>query len=145
MVAQLSYNTDLRADITTHVGGNPKARVHSVEWRKIQAGDPVEINPSVGFGYKVAPPASQAPPKWSRSLPPAARRSGLCSSDLFTSDFIMQVFTQLSSASSECRAGSCRDIPAAQPVLRAETFPWTVQIAYTPAPGFQLNHLAKCD
>ncbi len=56
MVAQLSYNTDLRADITTHVGGNPKARVHSVEWRKIQAGDPVEINPSVGFGYKVATP-----------------------------------------------------------------------------------------
>lgn len=53
MAAQLSYNTNLRAEINTHVGPDPKARVHSVEWKKIQSGDPVEINPSVGFGYKV--------------------------------------------------------------------------------------------
>ncbi len=35
MAEQLSYNTNLRADISTHVGSKPKARVHSVEWKKI--------------------------------------------------------------------------------------------------------------
>ncbi len=51
----LAYNTDLRAEITTVVGDNPKALVHSREWVKVLNGDPVEINPSVGFGYKVQP------------------------------------------------------------------------------------------
>lgn len=49
----LAYNTNLRSDIKTHAGDKPKARVHSREWEKIMNGDPVEINPSVGFGYKV--------------------------------------------------------------------------------------------
>jgi hypothetical protein len=49
----LAYNTNLRADITTEVGEKPKARVHSKEWFKIMNGDPVEINPSVGHGYKI--------------------------------------------------------------------------------------------
>ena len=54
MAEPLAYNTNLRADISTHVGDKPKARVHSREWQKIQDGDPVEINPSVGFGYKAS-------------------------------------------------------------------------------------------
>lgn len=53
MAEPLAYNTNLRADIQTHTGENPKARVHSSEWVKILNGDPVEINPSVGYGYKV--------------------------------------------------------------------------------------------
>lgn len=47
------YNTDLRAEIQTEVNDAPKARVHSVEWRKVMEGDPVEINPSLGHGFKV--------------------------------------------------------------------------------------------
>ena len=53
MAEPLAYNTNLRADIKSSVGEDPKARVHSREWVKIMNGDPVEINPSVGFGYKV--------------------------------------------------------------------------------------------
>lgn len=49
----LSYNTNLRAEIETDVNENPRARVHSVEWRKIMEGEPVEINPSIGHGYKI--------------------------------------------------------------------------------------------
>ena len=47
------YNTNLRGDIVSEVNERPKARVHSVEWRKVMAGDPVEINPSIGHGFKV--------------------------------------------------------------------------------------------
>jgi hypothetical protein len=57
MADPLAYNTNLRADIKSSVGDDPKARVHSREWVKIMNGDPVEINPSVGFGYKVQTPA----------------------------------------------------------------------------------------
>lgn len=53
----LAYNTNLRAEIKSEVNEKPKARVHSKEWQKIQNGDPVEINPSVGYGYKVLPSA----------------------------------------------------------------------------------------
>ncbi len=49
----LSYNTNLRAEIETDVNEAPRARVHSVEWRKIMDGEPVEINPSIGHGYKI--------------------------------------------------------------------------------------------
>ena len=49
----LAYNTNLRAPITTEVNSKPKARVHSREWQKIMNAEPVEINPSVGYGYKV--------------------------------------------------------------------------------------------
>lgn len=49
----LSYNTSLRAEIETDVNEAPRARVHSVEWRKIMEGEPVEINPSIGHGYKI--------------------------------------------------------------------------------------------
>ena len=52
-VPELSYNTDLRAPIEAEVNDKPKARVHAREWQKIMAGDPVEINPSVGYGYKI--------------------------------------------------------------------------------------------
>eukprot|EP00887_Chlorella_sp_A99_P003648 scaffold7.g3648.t1 len=44
---------NLRAPIQTKVAEAPTVRVHSVEWRKVQAGEPVEINPSVGHGYKI--------------------------------------------------------------------------------------------
>lgn len=50
---ELKYNTSLTAPISTAVNDCPHARVHSREWRKIQNGDPVEINPSVGYGYKI--------------------------------------------------------------------------------------------
>lgn len=49
----LAYNTNLRAPIEECIGETPKARVHRVEWRKVMDGDPVEINPSVGQGYRV--------------------------------------------------------------------------------------------
>ncbi|KAI3434679.1 hypothetical protein D9Q98_002743 [Chlorella vulgaris] len=45
--------SNLRAPIVTKVADKPTVRVHSVEWRKIMAGEPVEINPSVGHGYRV--------------------------------------------------------------------------------------------
>jgi len=51
--AELKYNTNLAAPISTAMNEAPKARVHSREWQKIQNGDPVEINPSVGYGYKI--------------------------------------------------------------------------------------------
>ncbi|KAL4855996.1 hypothetical protein ACK3TF_003441 [Chlorella vulgaris] len=38
--------SNLRAPIVTKVADKPTVRVHSVEWRKIMAGEPVEINPS---------------------------------------------------------------------------------------------------
>ncbi|GAX73094.1 hypothetical protein CEUSTIGMA_g547.t1 [Chlamydomonas eustigma] len=47
------YNKDLKAPVTMEVNPSPKARVHRVEWKKVMAGDPVEINPSVGSGYRV--------------------------------------------------------------------------------------------
>ena len=47
------YNTNLRADVYSEVNEKPKARVHSVEWRKVMEGVPVEINPSVVCGYKI--------------------------------------------------------------------------------------------
>lgn len=37
---------NLRAPIVTRVADKPTVKVHSVEWRKVQNGDPVEINPS---------------------------------------------------------------------------------------------------
>lgn len=43
---------NLRAPIVTRVADAPTVRVHSVEWRKVQAGEPVEINPSVRDGAK---------------------------------------------------------------------------------------------
>ena len=50
---EVRYNANLRAPIQTAVNNKPKARVHSKEWQKIMNGDPVEINPSVGHGYKI--------------------------------------------------------------------------------------------
>lgn len=60
MAEPLAYNTNLKADIKTVVSSDPKARVHSREWVKVINGDPVEINPSVGFGYKVHQHISKA-------------------------------------------------------------------------------------
>ncbi len=47
------YNRNLRASVETEINETPKAKVHRVEWNKIMQGDPVEINPSIGHGYKV--------------------------------------------------------------------------------------------
>ncbi|GMH40985.1 hypothetical protein BSKO_08895 [Bryopsis sp. KO-2023] len=47
------YNANLSAPIEEDVNTSPKARVHRVEWRKVMEGDPVEINPSIGQGYRV--------------------------------------------------------------------------------------------
>jgi hypothetical protein len=35
------------------VGVNPRAPDHAVEWRRVLEGDPVEVNPSEGYGLKV--------------------------------------------------------------------------------------------
>lgn len=40
---------NLRAPIVTKVDDKPTVRVHSTEWRKVMAGEPVEINPSVSL------------------------------------------------------------------------------------------------
>ena len=49
----VKYCTNLRASVETDVNANPRAFVHSREWKKIMNGDPVEINPSVGHGLKI--------------------------------------------------------------------------------------------
>merc|ERR1712017_54767 len=46
----VKYCTNLRASVETDINENPRAFVHSREWKKIMNGDPVEINPSVGHG-----------------------------------------------------------------------------------------------
>lgn len=51
--SDLKYNTNLRGPIVTAINPSPKARVHSREHQKILNGDPVEINPSIGYGYKI--------------------------------------------------------------------------------------------
>jgi hypothetical protein len=47
------YHESLRADVQTQVSDSPVAKVHRVEWQKVMSGEPVEINPSVGQGYRV--------------------------------------------------------------------------------------------
>eukprot|EP00210_Caulerpa_lentillifera_P005308 g5071.t1 len=47
------YCKNLNARIETIVNVHPTARVHRVEWKKLMDGDPVEINPSIGEGFKV--------------------------------------------------------------------------------------------
>lgn len=44
---------NLRAPVETATDNKPLVKVHAVEWAKIMAGEPVEINPSIGHGYKV--------------------------------------------------------------------------------------------
>lgn len=48
-----AYCQNLRADVEEDVNESPRALVHRAEWNKIMNGDPVEINPSMGSGYKV--------------------------------------------------------------------------------------------
>lgn len=48
-----SYHLDLRAPVQTRTSETPVVAVHRVEWSKIVQGGPVEINPSVGDGYRV--------------------------------------------------------------------------------------------
>ena len=60
------YNKNLRADIETNVNERPRALVHSREWAKIMAGEPVEINPAVGFGYKIMSVAEWSA-RWKRN------------------------------------------------------------------------------
>lgn len=60
------YNKNLRADVETDVNERPRALVHSREWAKIMAGDPVEINPAVGFGYKIMSVAEWSS-RWKRN------------------------------------------------------------------------------
>lgn len=45
--------SNLRAPVETATDSKPMVKVHAVEWAKIMAGEPVEINPSVGHGYKI--------------------------------------------------------------------------------------------
>jgi len=60
------YNKNLSADIETDVNEAPRALVHSREWAKIMRGDPVEINPAVGFGYKIMSVAEWSS-RWKRN------------------------------------------------------------------------------
>merc|ERR1711879_404631 len=48
-----AYCQNLRAEIEEDVNNDPRAIVHRAEWRKIMSGDPVEINPSMGSGFKI--------------------------------------------------------------------------------------------
>ena len=81
------YNEHLSGPLITAVSvGAPKARVHSTEWAKVMAGarprgtcavrcastdtsagEPVEINPSVGAGYKVMTVAEYTS-RWKRCV-----------------------------------------------------------------------------
>lgn len=49
----LQYHVALRAPLETAVGAAPRAPAHGAEIARVAAGLPVEINPSVGSGYKV--------------------------------------------------------------------------------------------
>ena len=49
---------NLRAPVVTRVDDKPTVKVHSAEWRKVMAGEPVEINPSVSLGGKGQPAAA---------------------------------------------------------------------------------------
>lgn len=49
----LTYCDDLKAPLATAVSDRPRAVVHASEWKKVMAGEPVEINPSIGHGLKV--------------------------------------------------------------------------------------------
>ena len=50
----VSYAENLRSEVKTEITTRPKSKAHRVEYEKILNGDPVEINPSVGSGYKRA-------------------------------------------------------------------------------------------
>lgn len=50
----VSYAENLRAPIHTEVSSSPQSKAHKLEWDKILKGEPVEINPSVGQGFKCA-------------------------------------------------------------------------------------------
>lgn len=43
---------NLRGPINTSVGERPMVKVHAREWGKVMEGEPVEINPSTGHGYR---------------------------------------------------------------------------------------------
>ncbi|PNH11362.1 hypothetical protein TSOC_001752 [Tetrabaena socialis] len=47
------YCDALQQPLETAVSPEPRAPVHRVEWRKVLGGEPVEINPSLGNGFKV--------------------------------------------------------------------------------------------
>lgn len=51
--AAVQYNTNLRAPVATSTHQTPQAPVHALEWQRLMEGYPVQINPSIGSGYKV--------------------------------------------------------------------------------------------
>jgi hypothetical protein len=65
-----AYNEALRGPVVEAVGDAPRAPVHGAEWRKVLAGEPVEINPSVGEGFRVMSAAEWAA-RWKRGDFPA--------------------------------------------------------------------------
>merc|ERR1711920_459911 len=64
--AGLVYYKDLRAPIEMDVNEKPRAFVHSREWKKVMKGDPVQINPSIGYGMKIMTVAEWAD-NWKRN------------------------------------------------------------------------------
>jgi len=61
-----AYNTGLRAPLFTSIStSGPRANVHASEWAKVMAGEPVEINPSIGNGFKVMT-VQEYTSKWKR-------------------------------------------------------------------------------
>ncbi|GLC34397.1 hypothetical protein PLESTB_000732800 [Pleodorina starrii] len=62
----LKYCADLQGPVQTAMSAEPRAPVHRVEWRKVMNGDPVEINPSIGSGYKVMS-VSEWSARWKRN------------------------------------------------------------------------------
>ena len=67
-MAMPKYNEGLRAEVRTQVAAAPVARVHRVEWAKVMAGEPVEINPS---GESTGPPRAAPPGAQSARPSPA--------------------------------------------------------------------------
>eukprot|EP01024_Parvocaulis_polyphysoides_P016281 TRINITY_DN17226_c0_g1_i3.p2 TRINITY_DN17226_c0_g1~~TRINITY_DN17226_c0_g1_i3.p2 ORF type:complete len:130 (-),score=17.09 TRINITY_DN17226_c0_g1_i3:165-521(-) len=53
MVNYTRYCEDLKAPVLSKIGDVPHVQMHKVEWNKIMNGEPVEINPSTGSGYRV--------------------------------------------------------------------------------------------
>lgn len=60
------YNTNLRAPVNISIHSAPQAPVHGLEWERVMHGDPVQINPSDGQGYKVMTVREWAA-RWSRN------------------------------------------------------------------------------
>jgi hypothetical protein len=52
-MATLRYCEQLRAEVVEAVLEQPTGKMRRCEWAKLREGDPIQINPSIGTGYRV--------------------------------------------------------------------------------------------